>query len=193
MKPMAIRPRKFKVEFEELGDGKAKMRYEEEFTSEELVKHIPLPTKLVEGERLGHDGNRAWIEFEGERGRAIHALSLEIAIQAVENERDALDLIRDISSNALIGLFPISEDQARKIAEEPPNLENIPEEFREMSIGEIIEEVAKLGAERILGGYIGLMSLRQMITEGIIDKDDKVIEALPKIYEYRKRIMKAEK
>jgi len=62
-----------------------------------------------------------------------------------------------------------------------------------MSIGEIIEEVAKLGAERILGGYIGLMSLRQMITEGIIDKDDKVIEALPKIYEYRKRIMKAEK
>lgn len=32
MKPIAVRPRKFKVEFEELGDGRAKIRYEGEFS-----------------------------------------------------------------------------------------------------------------------------------------------------------------
>lgn len=181
MKPIAVRPRKFKVEFEELGDGRAKIRYEGEFESEGLVEHtLKLFEKAVQGEKYGRDGNKVWIEYEGDRKRGLRGMAGEIISQIMENEQDALEFIHEISSNALTGFFSVSEAEAREIAKEPLNLEGFPKDFLEMRIGEIIEEAEK---------HAALRGLRQMIKEGIISKDDKLKDALPKLHEYRRKIV----
>ncbi|GAI39782.1 unnamed protein product [marine sediment metagenome] len=194
MKAIMIRPRKFRVEFEELGGGRAKMRYEEELANEKLAEHtLKAFGKAAEGEKYEREGNKIWIEFEGKQGHVLRIIAAEIIMQAMGDEWDAFDLIQEISSNASAGVFAMSEDEAIKAVEEPLDLEKFPKEFLEQGIGELIEGAEKAGVQRYFGGDVGLKGLRQMIKEGVMKEDDKLREALPKIYEYRKRIMKDEK
>lgn len=191
MKPIAIRPRKFRVEFEELGGGRAKMRYEEELANEKLAEHsLKFFEKAAEGEKYGREGNKIWIEFEGEQRHVLMVIAGEITMQAMVDAKAALDMIRDISSNALVEVFSISEDEAIKAVEEPLDLEKFPKEFLEMSIGEMIRKGEKMGIQSFFGGDVVLKGLRQMVKEGGIKEDDKMKDALLKIHEYRKHIMK---
>lgn len=191
MKPIVIRPRKFKVEFEELDGGRAKMRYEEELVNKELVEHtLKAFGKAAEGEKYEREGNKIWIEFEGKQGHVLRIIAAEIIMQAMGDEGDAFDLIQEISSNASAGVFAMSEDEAIKAVEEPLDLEKFSKEFLERSIGELIEEGEKAGVQSYFAGDVGLKGLRQMIKEGVMKEDDKLREALPKIHEYKKHIMK---
>jgi len=189
MKPISVRPRKFKVEFEDLGNGKAKIRYEEEGESEVLVEHSLNLFGEMKGAKYGRDGNKIWLEYEGDTKHVLVAIADEIVGQAIENEQDALNMIRDISSNALIGIFSVSEAKAREMVKEPLDLGKCSSKFLEMRVEDLIEEAEKHGADESFSGDVALKSLRQMIKEGAISKDDKLKDALPKIHEYRRRKM----